>query len=152
MIYLTRILVVGVSAYSRGFRAPLTKRRSTKISYSRERLSSILPLIPFVNTNCTRYSLQVVGTIPLRFLYLCPLPDKFDPWRESKGSATVLGGHRVNARLGEDFGVTFKIEPQTSARRVLEAFWSQANDPKINRKGECLYITWELKPYFRLAL
>ena len=56
--------------------------------------------------------------------------------KERSRLSTALGCHRVNAHNGDDFGVTFEIlerEPQTSARKALEAFWIQAKDPKINR-------------------
>ena len=68
--------------------------------------------------------------------------------------STALGTHRVSVHNGEDFEVAFEIlerEPQTSARKALEALWIQAKDPKINRKEEGLYITRELTPYLRLA-
>ncbi|EYC31408.1 hypothetical protein Y032_0004g2138 [Ancylostoma ceylanicum] len=32
---------------------------------------------------------------------------------------------------------------------IFEALWIQTRNPKMNRKEECLSITWELAPYPR---
>lgn len=71
-------LLVSVSAYSGGFRAPLTKW-STSESASRERFSSTLLLMPFMKMSRTRYPLRDVGTVSLRYLYLHPLLDESAP-------------------------------------------------------------------------
>lgn len=74
--------------------------------------------------------------------------------KEKLRASTALGYHRLHCHEGEDFEVKVEIlghEVQTSARKALEAFWIYSRDPKVNRKGECLYITRELKPYLRLA-
>ncbi|EYC31409.1 hypothetical protein Y032_0004g2138 [Ancylostoma ceylanicum] len=36
-----------------------------------------------------------------------------------------------------------------AARKTSEALWIQTRNPKMNRKEECLSITWELAPYPR---
>ena len=73
----------------------------------------------------------------------------------SKGNvATPLGMHR---RLShDDAGVVVQVrilarEPEILARKTLEAFWIAAQNPKINRKDECLAITNELSPYRSLC-
>ncbi|EYC28795.1 hypothetical protein Y032_0007g3433 [Ancylostoma ceylanicum] len=37
-------------------------------------------------------------------------------------------------------------EPETLARKTLEAFWIMARIPKISRKDECIAVTNELAP------
>ncbi|VDP02493.1 unnamed protein product [Heligmosomoides polygyrus] len=74
--------------------------------------------------------------------------------KEKLRASTALGYHRINSHGGEDFGVEVRIlghEVQISVRKALEAFWIYSRDPKVNRKGECLYITRELRPYLSLA-
>ena len=68
--------------------------------------------------------------------------------------ATPLGSHRLQCHGGVEFEVTVRIlmrEPQTSARKTLEAFWIGARNPKMNRKDECLAITNELAPFADLC-
>ncbi|KAK6751464.1 hypothetical protein RB195_003079 [Necator americanus] len=63
---------------------------------------------------------------------------------------TPLGAHRTQKHDGADFEIRAQIlahETETLARKSLEAFWIQAKNPKMNRKGECLSITRELAPY-----
>ncbi|KAK6763666.1 hypothetical protein RB195_024115 [Necator americanus] len=63
---------------------------------------------------------------------------------------TPLGAHRTQKHDGADFEIRVQIlahETKTLARKSLEAFWIQAKNPKMNRKGECLSITRELAPY-----
>ncbi|EYB83608.1 hypothetical protein Y032_0332g2753 [Ancylostoma ceylanicum] len=64
-----------------------------------------------------------------------------------------LTTHRKARHDGANFEVTVKIlarEPQTAARKTLEALLIHAKSPKMNRKGECLSITRELSPYLGL--
>ena len=70
--------------------------------------------------------------------------------KEKSRCSTPLGAHRVRNHAGADFEVSVKIlayEARTPARKTLEAFWIRAQNPKMNRKDECLTITRELEPY-----
>ncbi|EYC43648.1 hypothetical protein Y032_0485g2323 [Ancylostoma ceylanicum] len=70
--------------------------------------------------------------------------------RDRSRPSTPLGIHRLQKHAGESFEVSVKIlahESQTSARKTLEAFWTHAKSPEMNRKEECLSITRELAPY-----
>uniref|UniRef100_A0A7I4YNC5 Reverse transcriptase domain-containing protein n=1 Tax=Haemonchus contortus TaxID=6289 RepID=A0A7I4YNC5_HAECO len=67
---------------------------------------------------------------------------------------TPLGAHRVESHKGVVFGITVRIllrEPLTSARKTLEAFFINANSPKMNRKEECLAVANELAPFSDLC-
>ena len=73
--------------------------------------------------------------------------------KDRSRKSTPLGAHRISTHSGDDFEVAVKIlahEPQTSARKILEAFWINTKNPKINRKEECLSITHELAPFIDL--
>ncbi|EYC09624.1 hypothetical protein Y032_0059g2968 [Ancylostoma ceylanicum] len=73
--------------------------------------------------------------------------------KEKSRPTTPLGAHRKLRHDGVNFEVSVKIlarEPQTSARKALEALWIHAKSPKMNRKEECLSITRELAPYLGL--
>ncbi|EYC22109.1 hypothetical protein Y032_0018g3719 [Ancylostoma ceylanicum] len=64
--------------------------------------------------------------------------------KEKSRLTTPLGTHRKVQHDGANFEVTVKIlarEPQTAARKTLEALFIHAKGPKMNRKGECLSIT-----------
>ena len=66
---------------------------------------------------------------------------------------TPLGTHRAQKHNGDDFEVTVRIlaqESKTSTRKTLEAFWINFKNPKMNRKDECLTITRDLAPYFKM--
>ncbi|EYC29522.1 hypothetical protein Y032_0006g3016 [Ancylostoma ceylanicum] len=73
--------------------------------------------------------------------------------KQRSRESTPLGNHRRVQHDGANFDVNVKIlaqEPETSARKTLEALWIQAKNPKMNRKEECLSITRELAPYLEL--
>ncbi|EYC34569.1 hypothetical protein Y032_0001g473 [Ancylostoma ceylanicum] len=63
---------------------------------------------------------------------------------------TPLGAHRRQCHENAPLTITATIlshEPDTLARKTLEAFWIMARNPKINRKDECIAVTNELAPY-----
>ena len=66
---------------------------------------------------------------------------------------TPLGTHRTQKHNGEDFEIKTTIleqEPKTSARKILEAFWINSRNPKMNRKDERLQITRNFASFIRL--
>ena len=68
---------------------------------------------------------------------------------------TPLGSHRVQAHNGNDFEVEVTIlaqEQNTSARKIVEAFWINSMNPTMNRREECLTITRDMQQYIRLFL
>ncbi|EYC07252.1 hypothetical protein Y032_0071g551 [Ancylostoma ceylanicum] len=85
-----------------------------------------------------------------------PLCARIREHMDGKGRSrltTPLGSHRKFQHDGENFEVNVKIlaqEPETSARKFLEALWIHAKSPKMNRKEECLSMTRELAPYLDL--
>ncbi|EYC28547.1 hypothetical protein Y032_0007g3282 [Ancylostoma ceylanicum] len=73
--------------------------------------------------------------------------------KEKLRLTTPLGTQKKVRHDGANFEVTVKIlarEPQTAARKTLEALFIHAKSPRMNRKGECLSITRELWPYLGL--
>ena len=55
---------------------------------------------------------------------------------------------RISASVDKDISIV--IENNAVARKTLEAFWINKNNPGMNRKEECLSITQELKSYLNL--
>ena len=73
--------------------------------------------------------------------------------KDRSRKSTPLGAHRISTHSGDDFEVAVKIlahEPQTSARKILEAFWINTKNPKIDCKEECLSINHEVAPFIDL--
>ncbi|EYC06559.1 hypothetical protein Y032_0075g959 [Ancylostoma ceylanicum] len=85
-----------------------------------------------------------------------PLCARIREHMDGKGRSrltTPLDSHRKFQHDGENFEVNVKIlaqEPETSARKTLEALWIEAKNPKMNRKEECLSMTREFAPYLDL--
>ena len=68
--------------------------------------------------------------------------------------STPLGTHRAQKHKFNDFEVAVTIlaqETKTSTRKTLEAFWIGANNPKMNRKDECVNITRDFSHFLPLA-
>ena len=79
----------------------------------------------------------------------CRIKEHLDGLNRSKIS-TPLGSHRrlVHGNSQIEVGATIlSREPETLARKTLEALWIAAKYPKMNRKEECIAITNELAPY-----
>ena len=65
-----------------------------------------------------------------------------------------LGRHRLEYHNAEDYEVTcviLALEPEISARKVLEAFWISVRNPIMNNRNECLSITNEFLPFVPLC-
>ena len=65
-------------------------------------------------------------------------------------SSTPLSAHSRLCHENATFDTAVTIlshEPQTIARKTLEAFWIASRNPKINRKEECVAVTNELAPF-----
>lgn len=65
-----------------------------------------------------------------------------------------MSTHRVEMHAGEDFEIVARklaLESDIIVRRTLEANWIHSENPKINRKGECLVITSKLPPLLGLC-
>ena len=73
---------------------------------------------------------------------------------EKSKLSTPLGAHRRQRHDDQHYDVAVTIlsqEPDTVARKTLEAFWIASKTPKINRKEECIAVTTELAPYQALC-
>ena len=68
-----------------------------------------------------------------------------------RGSLTApLGRHKHETHGGDDYDVKCMIlayEKETSARKVLEAFWITSRNPSMNNRNECLAVTNEFMPF-----
>ncbi|EYC01274.1 hypothetical protein Y032_0108g17 [Ancylostoma ceylanicum] len=72
---------------------------------------------------------------------LCARIKEHPDGKEKSRPTTPLGAHRRPRHDGVNFEVTVKIlarEPQTSARKTLEALWIHTKSSKMSRKEECL--------------
>uniref|UniRef100_A0A7I4XWM4 Reverse transcriptase domain-containing protein n=1 Tax=Haemonchus contortus TaxID=6289 RepID=A0A7I4XWM4_HAECO len=84
---------------------------------------------------------------------ICRVKEHLDGLKKSRPK-TPLGDHRRHHHEDIEFGVSIRVlmrEPTTSARKILEAFWINAKNLKMNRKEECLAVTNELAPFLDLC-
>ena len=70
--------------------------------------------------------------------------------KRRRSLTTPLGKHRNEDHDGNDFEIMCTIlayEDEIAARKVLEAAWISARDPRMNSKNERTSITSDLMPY-----
>uniref|UniRef100_A0A0K0D927 RING-type domain-containing protein n=1 Tax=Angiostrongylus cantonensis TaxID=6313 RepID=A0A0K0D927_ANGCA len=67
--------------------------------------------------------------------------------------STPLGTHKIQKYSGDDVHIKVTIVAQdtkTLACKLLEAFWINSKNPKMNSREECPEITRDLAPYLRI--
>uniref|UniRef100_A0A0K0CVJ9 GIY-YIG domain-containing protein n=1 Tax=Angiostrongylus cantonensis TaxID=6313 RepID=A0A0K0CVJ9_ANGCA len=71
--------------------------------------------------------------------------------KRKAGQGTPLGTHRIQKHSGDDFDTKVAIlarDTKTPTRKLLESFWINAKNPKMNSRKEYLEITHDLAPTF----